>query len=158
MNRIRIRTLVLAALPLMLCACAPSSTFRTPAANAEVKSTILVFSHADPLINTYLHHAYAYAVFPTIGKGGFIVAGAHGVGQVFRGGVMIGTASVTQLSVGFLGRGGGLSRDHLFHGSQDIKAIHERAVYLVRQSPGHRCDRGRFGQCRVWSRAVHFAG
>ncbi|EQD42375.1 hypothetical protein B1A_15945 [mine drainage metagenome] len=65
------------------------------------------------MINTYLHHAYAYAVFPTIGKGGFIVAGAHGVGQVFRGGVMIGTASVTQLSVGFLA-GGEAYREIIF--------------------------------------------
>ncbi|MHB1544914.1 MAG: lipid-binding SYLF domain-containing protein [Gammaproteobacteria bacterium] len=111
MNRIRIIALVAASL--MLCACAASTSFRTSAANAEVKSTILVFAHADPVINTYLHHAYAYAVFPTIGKGGFIVAGAHGLGQVFKGGAEVGTASVTQLSVGFL-VGGEAYREIIF--------------------------------------------
>ncbi len=98
----RIRMIAWAALPLLLGACATSSTFKTSSANAEVKSTILVFTHADPKIGSYLQHAYGYAVFPTIGKGGFIVAGARGLGQVFQGGHEVGTASVTQVSVGFL--------------------------------------------------------
>ncbi len=31
-------------------------------------------------------NAYAYAVFPTIGKGGLVVGGAHGKGRVYRNG------------------------------------------------------------------------
>ena len=44
--------------------------------------------------------AHGYAVFPTIGKAGLIVGGAGGDGHVFERGKMIGTASVTQLTVG----------------------------------------------------------
>ena len=65
------------------------------------------------MIQRYLDHAYAYAVFPTVGKGGLFVAGAHGLGQVFKGGVRVGTASLTQVSVGFL-IGGETYREIIF--------------------------------------------
>jgi lipid-binding SYLF domain-containing protein len=45
--------------------------------------------------------AYGYALFPSIGKAGIGVGGAHGKGRVFAGGKMTGTASMTQLTVGF---------------------------------------------------------
>ncbi len=45
--------------------------------------------------------AYAYAVFPTIGKGGLGIGGAHGKGRVYRNGKIAGEASMTQLSIGF---------------------------------------------------------
>ncbi len=121
----RIRIIALTALPLLLAACASSSTFNTPAANAQVKSTILTLTQADPLIKQYLDHAYAYAVFPTIGKGGFIVAGAHGLGQVFRGGTEVGTASVTQLSVGFLVGGEAYREIIFFMGPKTFKQFTE---------------------------------
>lgn len=44
--------------------------------------------------------AYAYAVFPTIGKGGLIVGAAHGDGQLYRQGTLTGKVSMTQLSIG----------------------------------------------------------
>ena len=45
--------------------------------------------------------AYGYALFPTIGKGGIGIGGAHGKGRVFFSGQMSGTTSMTQLTVGF---------------------------------------------------------
>jgi lipid-binding SYLF domain-containing protein len=48
----------------------------------------------------YFDHAYGYAVFPSIGKGGLIVGGAHGNGHVYKGGQYVGDTSVTQVSVG----------------------------------------------------------
>ena len=44
--------------------------------------------------------SYGYVVFPKIGKGGFIVGGAHGKGVVFKKQEMVGFASVTQGTVG----------------------------------------------------------
>jgi len=49
----------------------------------------------------YFDAAYGYALFPTIGKGGIGIGGAHGKGQVYRQGEMIGEATMTQLTVGF---------------------------------------------------------
>lgn len=49
----------------------------------------------------YFDSAYGYAVFPTIGKGGIGIGGAHGGGRVFVQGKAVGVTKVTQLSVGF---------------------------------------------------------
>ena len=49
----------------------------------------------------FFDHCYGYAVFPTIGKGGFVVGGAYGAGRVYSHGKYTGDTSVTQLSVGF---------------------------------------------------------
>jgi len=45
--------------------------------------------------------AYGYALFPTIGKAGFVVGGAYGKGQVYESGKLIGNASMTQATIGF---------------------------------------------------------
>ena len=38
----------------------------------------------------FFESAYGYATFPTIGKGGFGIGGAHGKGQVYRAGKVTG--------------------------------------------------------------------
>ena len=45
--------------------------------------------------------AYGYAVFPTIGKGGIVVGGAHGKGRVFVDARHVGDSTMTQLTAGF---------------------------------------------------------
>jgi lipid-binding SYLF domain-containing protein len=45
--------------------------------------------------------AYGYAVFPTIGKGGIGVGGAHGKGRVYVQGQHVGNATMTQVTIGF---------------------------------------------------------
>jgi lipid-binding SYLF domain-containing protein len=49
----------------------------------------------------YFDKAYAYAVFPTIGKGGIGVGGAYGEGRVFVGGQHVGNSTMAQITVGF---------------------------------------------------------
>ncbi|TNF80541.1 MAG: hypothetical protein EP301_13075 [Gammaproteobacteria bacterium] len=44
---------------------------------------------------------YGYAIFPTVGKGGFILAGGYGRGRVFVAGDPVGDTTLTQASVGF---------------------------------------------------------
>jgi hypothetical protein len=44
--------------------------------------------------------AYGYAVFPTVGKGGIGIGGAHGKGGVYRGGKRVGLTSMSQISYG----------------------------------------------------------
>ena len=57
--------------------------------------------------------AYAYAVFPTIGKGGFVIGGAHGKGRVYLNGKKTGEVSMTQASIG-LQAGGQAYRQVIF--------------------------------------------
>jgi len=54
----------------------------------------------SPKSSTYFEKAYGYAIFPDVGKAGFIVGGEHGKGKVFEKGTLVGTASVTAVSVG----------------------------------------------------------
>ena len=49
----------------------------------------------------YFKNSYGYAVFPTIGKAGLGIGGAHGSGCVFRQGKQVGTAKMSQVSFGW---------------------------------------------------------
>ena len=48
----------------------------------------------------FIDDAYGYAVFPSIGKGGIGIGGAHGKGEVFRGGKKVGTTKMSQITYG----------------------------------------------------------
>jgi len=50
---------------------------------------------------TFFSNSYGYALFPSIGKAGMGIGGAHGKGKVYVGGAHVGNSSMTQLSVGF---------------------------------------------------------
>jgi lipid-binding SYLF domain-containing protein len=66
---------------------------------ATDKETIDLFKNAGASA-AFFKKSYGYAVFPDIGKAGFVVGGAHGSGRVYQKGVIIGTTSMTQVSVG----------------------------------------------------------
>jgi len=83
--------------------------------------TIELFKKAGESSN-FFSSAYGYAVFPTIGKGGLIVGGAHGSGHVYEKGKYIGNTSVTQLSVGFQAGGQAYSQIVFF---EDKRALDE---------------------------------
>jgi lipid-binding SYLF domain-containing protein len=68
---------------------------------AEAKHAIAEFKKADPSLKRFFNAAHAYAVFPTVGKGGFGIGGAYGSGLVFRGGQVVGETSLAQLTIGF---------------------------------------------------------
>ncbi len=64
------------------------------------RETIAAFKKKDPSIKKFFDKAHAYAVFPTIGKGGLIVGGAHGAGIVYKKGAIVGRASMSQGTIG----------------------------------------------------------
>ena len=49
----------------------------------------------------FFDSSYGYAVFPTIGKGGIGVGGAHGKGQAYVKGTHVGDTTMTQITFGF---------------------------------------------------------
>ncbi|HYQ47440.1 MAG TPA: lipid-binding SYLF domain-containing protein [Thermodesulfovibrionales bacterium] len=67
---------------------------------AAVNDTINRLLTIDPTLKVYFDKAYAYAVFPTVGKGAFIAGVGYGRGWFFEEGKPIGKASITQLSAG----------------------------------------------------------
>lgn len=65
----------------------------------EYSDTIEVFKAAGES-SQFFGKSYGYAVFPTIGKGGMGIGGAHGKGRVYEKGTYVGDTSMTQLTVG----------------------------------------------------------
>lgn len=64
-----------------------------------MKMAIGIFQQAGES-GSFFGKSYGYAVFPTIGKAGLGVGGAHGKGRVYVGGRHVGDTKVTQLSIG----------------------------------------------------------
>jgi lipid-binding SYLF domain-containing protein len=83
--------------------------------------TVQLFKNAGSSA-AFFSQSYAYAVFPTIGEGGFIAGGAHGTGRVYVGGVHTGDSSMTQLSLGFQAGGKAYSEIVFF---EDKRALDE---------------------------------
>jgi lipid-binding SYLF domain-containing protein len=54
----------------------------------------------SPVVQPFFKTAYGYALFPKIGKGGAGIGGSFGKGQVYRGGKVSGTTTMTQLTIG----------------------------------------------------------
>ncbi len=67
----------------------------------EIDEAIATLRAADPGIDSYLANSAGYAIFPSVGKGGFGIGGARGGGVVFRDGTVIGKVKLTQISIGF---------------------------------------------------------
>jgi len=67
---------------------------------ADSKEAIANFKKADSSLETFFTNSAGYAVFPSVGKGGFIVGGARGKGLVYETNKLIGTAVMTQASFG----------------------------------------------------------
>ena len=66
----------------------------------DYQKTIEVFRKAGES-GAFFGSAYGYAVFPTIGKGGFGIGGAYGKGRVYEKGGYVGDCSMKQATVGF---------------------------------------------------------
>ena len=81
--------------PLILLALAAA-----PARADKYDDTIKAFRNAGES-GRFFETSHAYAVFPTIGKGGFGIGGAHGSGRVYEKGAYLGDASMTQVTFGF---------------------------------------------------------
>ncbi len=87
-------------LSLRILACVAMAACASVALADHYSDTIALFRQAGGA-GDFFKTCYGYAVFPTVGKGGFIVGGAHGDGRVYQHGRYIGNTSMTQVSVGF---------------------------------------------------------
>ncbi|MFC5079429.1 hypothetical protein VTH8203_02102 [Vibrio thalassae] len=67
--------------------------------SSKYEATLNKFKQADET-RPFFKGAYGYAVFPTVGKGGFGIGGSYGEGQVYRQGVHVGDSTLAQLSIG----------------------------------------------------------
>jgi lipid-binding SYLF domain-containing protein len=69
-----------------------------PALADDVDTAIENFRGAGA--GDFIDDSYGYAVFPSIGKGGIGIGGAHGKGEVFVGGKKVGKTKMSQVTYG----------------------------------------------------------
>ena len=84
---------------------------------ADSKKAKSAFIHTDGLMKNLFEKAHGYVIFPNVGKGGLGVGGASGNGAVWEKGVIIGSARLTQVTVG-LQAGGQAYREVIFFESE----------------------------------------
>ena len=66
----------------------------------EVQSVKKTWQAKDPSFKKTLAGSHGYAIFPSVGKGGFLVGASHGKGEVYEKGKLIGHAKMTQVTAG----------------------------------------------------------
>lgn len=67
----------------------------------SVAQAIIKAKQKDPAFSKWFDTAYAYAVFPRVGKGGIGIGGAYGKGLVIHGDRTVGKTSMSQITIGF---------------------------------------------------------
>ena len=72
-------------------------------------------------LKPYFKQAKGYAVFPNIGKAGIGIGGARGKGEVFEKDIVIGSTTVTQLSIGLQLGGQAFSQIIFFKDKKDLE-------------------------------------
>ena len=75
-------------------------TVAVPARAESYSHTIRLFRES-PQVREFFANSYGYAVFPTIGKAGWVIGGSYGNGRVYRGGKVTGMSTVIEGSIGF---------------------------------------------------------
>lgn len=82
------------------CSTTPPTEEKRDALHDSVKSTLSTMRADSSTFADFLDKAYAYAVYPDIGEGAFIVGGGGGRGEVYEQGKLIGYSTMKKANVG----------------------------------------------------------
>ena len=86
----------------------------------KTQEAITLFKETDQGIASWFSGAAGYAVFPSVGKGGLGIGGAHGNGEVIAGGQALGKTEMTQVTVGLQAGGQSFSQVIFFKEQKDL--------------------------------------
>jgi lipid-binding SYLF domain-containing protein len=103
-------------------------------AQEDVPPVIEKVKAKDPGMEKIFSDAVGYAVYPTVGKGGIGLGGAHGKGWVYEGGTLIGKSSLTQVTVGLQLGGQAYSEVVFFQTRQALDNFKEGHLKLDAQA------------------------
>ena len=82
------------------CATAPDTEVKKAELHTNVDNTMKRITALHPSLQRQIANAYSYAIFPSVAKGGAIVGGAYGRGEVYEQGKMVGWADLSQATIG----------------------------------------------------------
>ena len=117
------RTIALFALLFAGCATAPRTPAQRDSLRQSAEATLGEMIAHNPNIEDVIHKVPAYAVFPSIGKGGVLVGGAYGRGILYEGGVATGYVSLEQASIGAQLGGQSFAELLVLRNADDIQAL-----------------------------------
>ena len=86
---------------LTLLAVAAATPSLAAQSDEDVQEVIQKFEEGDPGMQAWFRESYGYAVFPSVGKGGIGIGGAHGKGLVYEQKNLVGKTTLTEVTVGF---------------------------------------------------------
>jgi lipid-binding SYLF domain-containing protein len=101
------------------------------AEQAKAQQAVANFKLADPSLTNFFAEAVGYAIFPSVGEGGFIVGAVHGKGLVYEKDKVTGTVSVTAVSVGAQVGGGAYSELIFFQTEEALKSLKESSFEMT---------------------------
>src|SRR4051812_29376657 len=68
--------------------------------SSESSAALDGFKNEDPSLSELMPKAVGYAIFPEVGKAGFIAGASYGKGQVYENGAQVGYVDITQGTFG----------------------------------------------------------
>lgn len=127
-NRILVLFALLALTPFLL------EAQYNPNALRKAKETMEAFQAKNEKFDAFFAGAYGYAVFPSVGKGGFGIGGAHGSGTAFEQGKPIGKAKITQLTIGLQFGGQAYKQIIFFETEADLRRFKQNKIEFAAQA------------------------
>ena len=95
-------TVVLASVAIGIgCSTAPKNEGDAAKLANNAKAELANYKVKDPTVQALLDKSVGYAIFPDIGKGGWIIGGSYGRGEVYEKDKHIGYADIKGVSAGF---------------------------------------------------------
>ncbi|MEM7136271.1 MAG: lipid-binding SYLF domain-containing protein [Myxococcota bacterium] len=108
----------------------------------DVQDALTRFEEKDPSFRATLDKAAGYAVFPEVAKGGFIVGGASGRGEVYQGGQLIGHGHLSQGTIGFQIGGQKYAQVILFKTESALNRFKKNRFELSAEANANASDQG----------------
>lgn len=117
------RTIALVAAVCAGCATAPATRAEKHNLQESADATLTEMMARDHAIRNVTDQAVAYAVFPSIAKGGALIGGAYGQGILYEHGVATGYVSVQQASIGAELGGKSFAELLILRNADDVAAV-----------------------------------
>lgn len=100
---------------------------------SDSKEAKAEFIKTDPKMSGLFSSAYGYVILPNVGKGAIGVGGASGNGIAYERGKIVGTARMTQVSIGFQLGGQAYREVIFFESKKDLDRFKENRIEFSAQ-------------------------
>ncbi|MGB5265039.1 MAG: YSC84-related protein [Polyangiales bacterium] len=108
----------------------------------DVRDALGRFQEKDHTFKASLEKLVGYAIFPEVAKGGFVLGGAGGRGEVYEGGKLVGHAHLSQGTIGAQIGGQKFAEIILFKTKSALNRFKKNRLELSAQATANAADRG----------------